>query len=186
MGLALESPTFYGVDFLDENTGWVAGEYGQINITRDGGKTWEPQHASLLGGQRRDLMFLPTFQSLRFLDANNGVAVGTAQGKGTLGGVAWTNDGGAKWQFADAPTDLPYYDIGWTPDGNAVLIGASGDVLVGNGATGWKELTMPAGTYASLSSIAFDSAGHGVILGSHGTILVSKDFGKQWARVAVQ
>lgn len=186
MGLALESPTFYSVEFLDEMTGWVAGEYGQIDVTHDGGNTWQPQHGSLLGGERRDLMLLPTFQCIRFLDANNGVATGTAQGKGTLGGIAWTSDGGQQWHFADAPTDLPYYDIAWTPDGNSLLVGASGSVLIGNGATGWKEQSLPPGTYASLASIAFDSAGHGLILGAHGTMLASQDFGKQWARVSTQ
>ncbi|MGH7802865.1 MAG: WD40/YVTN/BNR-like repeat-containing protein, partial [Candidatus Binatia bacterium] len=50
MSLAIEDPIFYSVDCLDENTCWVTGEFGQIRLTEDGGKTWTAQHESLLGG----------------------------------------------------------------------------------------------------------------------------------------
>lgn len=186
MALALESPTYYSVDFIDDKTGWVAGEYGQISVTRDGGETWTPQHGSLLSGKRRDVMFLPSFQCIRFRNAAQGVAVGTAQGKGDLGGIAFTNDGGETWQFADSPTDAPLYDIAWLPDGKSILVGSSGEALIGNGADGWKPLDMPAGTYAALASIDFDPAGRGIIAGAHGTLLASNDWGKTWDRIETQ
>ncbi|HEY2911333.1 MAG TPA: YCF48-related protein, partial [Gemmataceae bacterium] len=42
------------VCFLDENTGWIAGELGAISVTTDGGKTWKLQH----GGGRAAALFL--------------------------------------------------------------------------------------------------------------------------------
>ena len=41
--------------FLDENTGWIAGELGTIAATTDGGKTWKVQRT---GGQRAAALFV--------------------------------------------------------------------------------------------------------------------------------
>jgi photosystem II stability/assembly factor-like uncharacterized protein len=41
--------------FLDENTGWMAGELGTVCATTDGGKTWKVQRA---GGQRAAALFI--------------------------------------------------------------------------------------------------------------------------------
>lgn len=43
------------VCFLDDKTGWLAGEFGTVAGTTDGGKTWKVQRA---GGQRAAALFL--------------------------------------------------------------------------------------------------------------------------------
>ena len=44
-----------GIQFLDDKTGWLVGDLGQIVGTNDGGKTWKVQRA---GGQRAAALFL--------------------------------------------------------------------------------------------------------------------------------
>jgi photosystem II stability/assembly factor-like uncharacterized protein len=44
-----------GIHFLDANTGWLVGEFGNIQGTTDGGKTWTAQRT---GGQRAAALFL--------------------------------------------------------------------------------------------------------------------------------
>jgi photosystem II stability/assembly factor-like uncharacterized protein len=34
-----------GIDFFDQNTGWIVGGFGTILRTKDGGKTWTPSLA---------------------------------------------------------------------------------------------------------------------------------------------
>ncbi len=44
-----------GIHFLDANTGWLVGDFGNILGTTDGGKSWKVQHT---GGQRSAALFL--------------------------------------------------------------------------------------------------------------------------------
>lgn len=49
------SAAVHAVHFLDDQTGWLAGEFGTIAGTTDGGKTWKVQRA---GGQRAAALFI--------------------------------------------------------------------------------------------------------------------------------
>lgn len=49
------SAAVHAVCFLDDKTGWVAGEFGTIAGTTDGGKTWKVQRT---GGQRAAALFV--------------------------------------------------------------------------------------------------------------------------------
>lgn len=174
MSLAITDPIFYGAHFLNETTGWIVGEFGQIRSTKDGGHTWDAQHGSLLGGKFRDIMSLPTLLCVRFRDEQHGIAVGT------YGTIVSTQDGGATWKFEESPVGTPLYDIRWLPDGDTLIVGSSGVVLRGNSAQGWKPATMPPGVFTWISAVDFDSGGHGVAGGGHGLVLTSNDFGKSW------
>ncbi len=174
MSLAITDPIFYGVDFVDENTGFIGGEFGQIRGTTDGGQTWKSLHKSLLTGKFRDIMGLPTWLCIRFKDAQNGIAVGT------YGAIVSTSDGGTTWKFNESPVPTPLYDIRWLPDGDAIVVGSSGVVLRGNPEAGWKPAVVPAGVFSWISSVDFDKTGNGVAGGAHGLLLTSKDFGKVW------
>jgi photosystem II stability/assembly factor-like uncharacterized protein len=174
MSLAISDPIFYSVDFLDEKTGWVGGEFGQIRFTEDGGATWGAQHQSLLTSMYRDIMSLPTILCLRMRDRQNGVAVGT------YGMIITTQDGGQTWNFFKSPVLEPLYDIKYLADGDALIVGASGIVLRGNAESGWKAAELPPGVFTWISAVAFDPSGVGVAVGGHGLVLTSGDMGKTW------
>jgi photosystem II stability/assembly factor-like uncharacterized protein len=174
MSLAIENPIFYSVDFVDEETGWVTGEFGQIRFTRDGGKTWEAQHGTLLGAKYRDIMALPTLACVRMLDRTRGIAVGT------YGAIATTVDGGQTWQFRDSPVADPLYDIRILPDGTSLIVGSSGIILRGTIDEGWSLAATPPGVFTWISSIDLAPSGNGVAVGGHGLVLTSADFGKNW------
>jgi photosystem II stability/assembly factor-like uncharacterized protein len=175
MTLAISDPIFYGVSCVDDNTCFVVGEFGQIRMTTDGGKTWGAGHGSLLGGKAmyRDVMAMPTFLCVKARDAQHAVAVGT------YGAIASTSDG-QKWVWDQSPVGGPLYDIRTLPDGDYLIVGASGVVLRGNPEAGWKPAETPPGVFTWISASDFDSGGNGVAGGGHGLVLTTKDFGKKW------
>ena len=175
MALAITDPIFYGVSCVNDNTCVVVGEFGQIRMTTDGGKTWGAGHGGLLGAKAiyRDVMSMPTFLCVKARDAQHAVAVGT------YGAIAYTDDG-VNWKWSDAPVPAPLYDIRALPDGDYLIVGASGVVLRGNPQSGWKLAETPPGVFTWVSSADFDTAGHGVAGGGHGLVLTTTDFGKKW------
>jgi len=175
MTLAISDPIFYGVSCVDDNTCFVIGEFGQIRMTTDGGKTWGSGHGSLLSAKAiyRDVMSMPTFLCVRARDAQHAVAVGT------YGAIVSTSDG-VTWTWNESPVSAPLYDIRALPDGDYLIVGASGVVLRGNPDSGWKLAEMPGGVFTWIAAADFDVAGHGVAGGGHGLVLTTSDFGKKW------
>ena len=183
--LALVDPIFYDVQFIDENTGWIVGEFGKIYHTTDGGQNWAEQQNSLLGQMGfTDALNLPTFFGISFSDANNGVVAGL-EGK-----IATTTDGGQQWYFAGQDgtsealfdTEPLYAPTLVGSNGNGWVVGGAGRVLsLQNGE--WKPtgVGMPIATW--LRAVDFYGTDHGWIVGGYGSILRTTDGGKSWLRV---
>jgi len=70
--LIVQDPLLYDVQFVDRMTGWIVGEFGKIFHTADGGRTWLEQQESLLGDGIFDVLDIPTFFGVSFIDRNNG------------------------------------------------------------------------------------------------------------------
>ena len=75
--------TIYAMDFVDNNTGYAAGNYGTILKTTDNGNEWTKLNTGISD----------KFASLDFIDANTGYAGGDDQLllKTTDAGQTWTN-----------------------------------------------------------------------------------------------
>lgn len=183
--LALVDPIFYDVQFVDENTGWIVGEFGKIYHTSDGGETWQEQQNSLLGQLGfTDALNLPTFFGMSFADARNGIVVGL-EGK-----IATTSDGGGQWTFVGQdetdhalfetePLYAPYIVTG---DGSGWIVGSAGRVLrLQDGRWQPTSVGMPITTW--LRAVDFYESDHGWIVGGYGSILRTTDGGKSWLRV---
>ena len=188
--LAVPDIIYYSVQFLDKNTGWIVGEYGNVRYTTDGGKTWGSQHGSLLDelveqGGVRDVMVMGAFFKVHFSDANNGVMVGAG------GAVTKTSDGGQTWTWVareGSNTDVPalhLYDVD-TPgeNGRLVLAGMNAVVLDStDSGVNWSPANTPEGVFTWINSIAFGENGKGILVGGKGTIMTTSDGGKSWKLV---
>ncbi|MBK8552069.1 MAG: hypothetical protein IPL53_13805 [Ignavibacteria bacterium] len=75
--------SLYAIDFVDNNTGYAAGNYGTILKTTDNGSVWTKLNTEISD----------QFTSLDFIDANTGYAGGGDQllMKTTDAGQTWTN-----------------------------------------------------------------------------------------------
>jgi len=63
MALAMQDPIFYDIRFINEQKGWIMGEFGQLLSTADAGQTWTPHQNTLMTPESGivDPMDLPTF-----------------------------------------------------------------------------------------------------------------------------
>lgn len=175
--LALVDPTLYDIHFIDEQTGWMAGEFGKIYHSTDGGVSWQEQQGTLLGQAGiDDALNLPTWFGISFLNADEGITVGL-EGK-----MATTTDGGKTWNFTTLQTSTfstdPLYDP-FVRDGFGWITGGSGRVLhLQNGEWRPAQLGLPVVTW--LRAIDFFDDNNGWIVGGYGTIIHTTDGGKTW------
>jgi photosystem II stability/assembly factor-like uncharacterized protein len=174
-----QDPVLYGVQFVDQEYGWVVGEFGKIMHTRDGGATWVEQQDSLLGQGVFDVLDIPTFFGVHFTDRKNGLVAGLD------GKIARTSDGGATWRFEPMHLDYPIIDPLFRaftmPNGTAWAVGAAGEIVRRDpGATEWKRAKLGMEVLTWLRGMAFVSPEDGWIVGGFGLILHTKDGGKTW------
>lgn len=191
--LAIPDLIYYDVEFIDQNEGWLVGEYGNIRHTADGGQTWDSQHESLLDelvqkGGNKDVMTLGAFFKVHFSDQQNGITVGAG------GAVAVTDDGGKKWRWvsregskADIPGLHMYTVAAPSNDGKLVMVGTNGVILTSeNGGIDWQPAQTPGGVFTWVNGLAFAEGGKGVLVGGKGVILRTDDFGKSWSTIPEQ
>ena len=191
--LAVPDLIYYGVQFIDQNNGWMVGEYGNIRHTADGGKTWDAQHGSLLDalvekGGAKDVMNLGAFFRVRFLDATHGYIVGAG------GTVAATDNGGKKWRWIAREGDKPdippvhlYTLVRPGKDGRVLLTGTNGVILTSdNNGADWTQAKTPGGVFTWINGVAFSPEGKGVLVGGKGLILLSDDAGSSWQTLSGQ
>ncbi|HXN87658.1 MAG TPA: YCF48-related protein [Candidatus Binataceae bacterium] len=194
-------PKLYGVNFVDDNHGWIVGELGRIWGTENGGRSWTEQQESLVPQWKRaqnigdDLRFrgflLPSFFGVSFRSQKQGAACGLE------GWVVATDDGGKTWKFQQqaskpgAPPDVMIPGAPQIPARDPLfgiqLIGGS-DAMA-TGLTGAALRLQPGGVWAHdpsvpalpfpLSQVRFSDPQHGWIVGL-GTILYTEDGGKTW------
>ncbi len=167
-----DSGYFNGVDFVDENEGWVAGRYGVILHTTDGGDTWERQYSGTS---------IPLWK-VTFLDHNRGWIGANHSSNDKL---LKTTDGGKHWQRVDVGWNLnaigSYFvseDHGWVVSNNSLNTGVARyterkDV--------WKESSVP---YArGFRSVFFADSDNGWIVGDDGLVLFSSDSGASYEKL---
>lgn len=84
----VSNANFSGVAFLDDQRGYVAGDFGRILATADAGLTWVVQRGDTT----------ESFQDIAFGDDRRGLAVGSTDFSGSpRASIAVTVDGGETW-----------------------------------------------------------------------------------------
>ncbi len=146
-----------GVDFVNENTGWVvggvpgAGGNTKIFKTTNGGANFTEQTSAYSG---------PIAVRVKMLNANTGWIVGTNQ-------VQKTTDGGITWVLQPAPA------AGWNAltviDANNVFIGNSNSQVytTSDGGSNWASINFPvsAGTIFSMDWADANNGMAGAVIG---------------------
>lgn len=113
----LSNPTiqpYFGVYFLDANTGFVCGAEGTILRTTNGGASWDvsiPEPNTL-------------FYKIRFKDSNTGFAIGS------FGVIYKTENKGLSWEEVLPPNGLlQLFDIYFLDNNYGVIVGRRGVTL---------------------------------------------------------
>ena len=173
--------TYYGIFFLDANTGFVCGKdakgYDIIEYTEDGGSNWN----TVL----EDSIHKPIYD-IWFSDNTHGVAVGGDSS------ILYTADGGMSWAKAahDFPDKVDFESVcfaspqnGWVV-GKALKGGSSAVLHSTDGGATWTTVDLHTSLY--LYKVRFQNASHGWIVGKGGAVFETEDGGKNWTPVDVQ
>ena len=166
------------VIFTDASHGWswVTGiDHGSYNYpiilaTSDGGATWNRQSFSLGDAEGRVL------NSVSFVDADHGWAVGSGSSMGGSSTILATSDGGVTWQAQTSGTTDDLFSVvfvdathGWLSSGGITLV-------TNDGGADWA----PQGVGIPVNALSFVDSLHGCAVGSDGGIATTTDGGVNW------
>lgn len=178
--LAFEDPVLYDVEFLDKNRGYIVGEFGKIYYSGDGGDSFVEQQESLMDDESIvDILDLPTLFDVEFADDRRGIAAGLD------GRIATTEDGGGNWNFIRHGVSEfvdPFYAATILPDGTRWVVGASGQVVRGDGSGQYGRGDLGSRVNSWIRRIRFHNSQHGWLVGGFGLIMNTDDGGKTWYR----
>jgi photosystem II stability/assembly factor-like uncharacterized protein len=155
---------FYGMDFVDNNTGWVCSALGRVFKTTDG-TNWNylstPPNSNAL-------------YAIDFIDANTGWVVGN-QGK-----IYKTTNGGAVWTQQTSGITNALWSVQFLNANVGFACGASGRVLITtDGGTTWTQRNVT-GIVGIINKVIFIDNLRGIVLINGGAAYVTTDAGLNW------
>ena len=145
------------VGFAVGGTGDIGGPSGSIYKTTDGGETWINQIGAYCN-----------YQSIGFVDEQNGIAVGWGSFDRPRPGIYYTNDGGVNWHVFNGDMS-PMNSVAYLAHDCAWVVGTNGIILFSsNGGIDWTNQ----GVFSSgLNSVSFINSTTGWAVGNNGIIL---------------
>ena len=147
-----DGTNLHSVYFIDDNTGWIAGEDGFITKTINAGVDWVQQNSGTA----------VTLHSVQFITLYTGYIIGDA------GTVLKTTDGGLNWTPQTSGTTQNLYDLSFYDLNIGCAVGNSGTILrTTNGGANWTITTIS--DITKFVSVDFVNALVGWVVGS-GTI----------------
>lgn len=150
----------------DENNVWIAGSFGMIYHSADGGRTWVEQHSGV------DTLLC----DIQFVDASCGWVVGI---KGVL---LRTTDGGATWQRQDAGTDRHLLALWFADRQRGWVVGEYATIL--HTRDGGRTWTRQGGQRDKIfNRVCFTDGENGWIVGEAGAMLRTTNGGAAWEPV---
>ncbi|HUS59047.1 MAG TPA: YCF48-related protein [Planctomycetota bacterium] len=193
-----------GLAVLDANTAWIAGHYGCVQQTTDGGKTWATlndysdlyavamvsdkvgfagaESGAILrtddGGRTWRFLNVPrgkSIEAIHFIDADAGWAVGD------WGHIVRTTDGGQTWTACSSGFNDILKDVHFFDREHGIAAGARGTILLtDDGGNTWQPAASP--TSRMLYAVDFTSPLTGYACGK-GVLLKTADGGKSWIEI---
>jgi photosystem II stability/assembly factor-like uncharacterized protein len=184
-GVAWEQQTIPAEAFADENLaerilnavhftsalrGFIAGEFGTLLRTSDGGATWIGRHE--LSGAPPELYL---FQ----LDAGDDPAGTTVAAVGLEGTVLVSENGGDSWQSRPVKTSAPLFALDWRGD-VGVAVGDRGVIFTtADAARTWKAAKR-APYLGWLAAVRFADERTLYAVGERGVVVRSRDAGESF------
>lgn len=158
----LNSPILTAFCFA-AGSGWLTGESGTIQTTRDGGGSWQMQYA----------VTRKLFYDVTALDAQQAWIVGGS------GSILRTIDGGSNWNEQPSATTNTLRAVHFIDAKRGWAAGISGTILATtNGGNRWQVQT--SNNTETLNDIRFVNAHEGWAAGERGTLLHTRDGGATW------
>lgn len=154
--------TFYDIEFVDSDNGWLIGEQGIIFRSTDTGYIWELQesHTSF---DLKDVFF-PTKQT--------GYIVGDHSV------ILKSTDAGLDWERVNIAISTNFKSVFFLNDSDGFVAGENGNlVFTQNGGDLWQELDI--GTNNTINDIIFKN-GIGYLVGNNGLFMKSLNGGMAW------
>lgn len=192
---------FYGMHFVNENTGTAVSAGGDIVSTTNGGSTWNVQSSGTtdflygvaltsvtrgfvvgIGGTLllttnggntwvNQTSPLSSMAGISFGDSLNGTIVGN--------GVIHTTDGGASWTSQTSGTSNYLWAVHFVDANTGTAVGDAGTIIhTTDGGASW--LTQTSGTANDLWGVRFADANNGTAAGDLGVIVQTTDGGLNW------
>lgn len=162
-----ERPILRGISFPDEKNGWLAGYYGEIFRSVNGGKNWKQLYH-----------FNRLIWDICFIDTLTGFV--TVRKDTSVSQCYKTTDGGQSWDLIIDPDIyirkilFKDHQFGWIlGDYNQIFITA-------DAGQNWEKILVP--ETAMFKSIYFISPKIGWLCGDSGLMLYTEDGGKTWLK----
>lgn len=201
---------YWGVDFVNADTGWAVGEGGSIIKTTNGGQKWIWYESgventlktvySVNNGQRviaagdGGIIIISEDAGETWNTLPNGTTDNIWNMQMVTNEIGWmvgeratalkTTDGGLTWLQQPMPhTTLPYWDVSFVDTNYGYIACNSASILkTTNGGLNWQIQT--AGDYRDLYTIyAFDSL-KAIAGGFAGKIVITTDGGNNWTQLS--
>ena len=200
--------TLFGVEFINENTGWAVGSEGMIYKTTDGGTSWT-FHVTNNQTWLNDVFFInesigwvvgATGAIYKTTDAGNTwisktsgtnaalwaihfVNENIGWAVGTEGNIIKTTDGGENWAAQVSGFSFWLQDVFFFNANRGWIAGGSGRLLkTTDGGTTWTPQLIAPTTMVDFSSVFFLDQNIGWACGSGGLIMKTSDGGLNWVQ----
>lgn len=156
-------PLLLRMSFAGKQVGWAVGELGAIQMTKDGGASWQMQFASAMR----------IFYDVSAVDEKQAWIAGAG------GIVLRTTDGGQSWHEQRYEANQTLRAIHFTDANRGWAAGNNGLILATtNGGARWQK--QDSGTSQTLHDIFFVNAQEGWAAGERGALLRTTDGGANW------
>ncbi len=156
-------PVLLRMFFANERAGWACGELGAIQVTKDGGLTWQMQFAANN----------KIFYDVTAIDEKHAWIAGAG------GLVLRTVDGGANWHEQPTGVTAALRAIHFVDAKHGWAVGAGGAILsTMNGGSRWQK--QDSGVALTLNDVFFLNFKEGWAAGDRGMLLHTADGGVTW------
>ena len=158
--------TFFKINFINNQIGYIVGTKGIMLKTTNGGTWWDRLNTGVNIG----------LYDLVFLDNMITIAIGWN------GIILKSDNSGDSWMKIESNTNKYLRSIDFLDDEIGLIVGGNGTILrTENGGNDWEEIA--SGYNRSFHDVKFISEEVALIVGSQGTIIISEDKGENWKAI---